>query len=65
MISPIDSPVDKVDYYEIYANIDILATQALFVMKFTPYTLKICKLLSCLKIFKSYSNTEKSVSISQ
>ena len=30
--------MDKVDYYKIYANIDILATQALFVMKFSPYT---------------------------
>ena len=41
MISPIDSRVDKVDYYEVCANIDILATQALFVMEFSPYTVKV------------------------
>ena len=41
MISPIDSSVDKVDYYVVCANIDILAMQALFVMEFAPYTDKI------------------------
>ena len=41
MISPIDSRVDKVDYYKVYANIEILATQALFVVEFSPYTVKI------------------------
>ena len=41
MISPIDSSVDKVDYYEVCANIDILATQALFVMEFSSYTVKV------------------------
>ena len=41
MISPMDSLVDKVDYYEVCANIDILAMQALFVMEFLPYTVKI------------------------
>ena len=34
MISPIDLRVDKVDYNAVCANIDILATQALFVMEF-------------------------------
>ena len=57
-ISPIDSPVDKVDCYEIYANIDILATQVLLVMKFLPHTLKITHTIMCKIIFKSYSNTE-------
>ena len=41
MISPIDPHVDKVDYYVVCANIDILSTQALFVMKFLPYAVKI------------------------
>ena len=40
MISLIDSRVDKVDYYEICANIDIVATQALFVMEFLPCTVR-------------------------
>ena len=39
-ISPIDSLVGKVDYYEVCANIDIWATQALFAMKFSLYTVK-------------------------
>ena len=30
--------MDKVEYYEICANINILAMQALFVMKFSPYS---------------------------
>ena len=51
MISPIDSPVDNVDYYEIYANIDIVAMQALFVVKFSPYTLKIMQITIMLKLF--------------
>ena len=38
MISPKDSLVDKMDYYDVCANIDILATQALFAMKFSPYS---------------------------
>ena len=51
--------MDKVDYYEIYANIDILVTQALFVVKFSPYTLKIMQITIMFKLFlKSYSNTE-------
>ena len=33
--------MDKVDFSKIYANIDILATQALFLMKISPYTLKV------------------------
>ena len=36
--------MDKVDFSEIYANIDIFAMQALFVMKFSPHTLKITQL---------------------
>ena len=48
MISPIDSPVDKVDYYEIYANIDILVTQAL---KYLPHTLKITQNTIMFKVF--------------
>ena len=48
MISPIDPP-DKVDYYEIYANIDILATQALFAMKRSPCTLKITQIAVMFK----------------
>ena len=47
--------MDKVDYYEIYANIDIdiLTTQALFVMKFLPYTLKITQITIMFKIFSN------------
>ena len=41
MINPIDSRVDKVDYYEVCANIDFLTTQALFVIEFLPYADKI------------------------
>ena len=44
MISPIDSHMDKVDYNVVCANIDILATQALFVMEFSPYTNKITQI---------------------
>ena len=52
MISPIDSPLpDKMDNYEIYANIDILATQAMFVMKVSPYTLKITQTTILLELF--------------
>ena len=61
MISPIDSPVDKVDYYEIYANIDILATQALFVMKFSPYTLKITQITIMLKLFSNLIPIQKNL----
>ena len=50
---PYNFPVDKVDFSEIYANVDISATQALFVMKFSPYTLKIKQI--AIK-FKSFSN---------
>ena len=53
MISPVDSPMDKVDYYEIYANINILATQALLVMKFSPYTLKIMQIAVMFKLFSN------------
>ena len=41
MIIPIDPRVDKVEYDVVWANINILATQALFVMEFSPYTVKI------------------------
>ena len=37
MIIPIDSRVDKVDYYVVCANIDVLAAQGMFVMEFSPY----------------------------
>ena len=38
MISPMDSLVDKVDFYVICANVDIIATQALFLMELLPYS---------------------------
>ena len=39
MISPIDPLVDKVDYYVVCANIDILAMQSLTAfMEFSSYT---------------------------
>ena len=49
MMSPIDSARGKSGFFfDIYANIDILATKALFVMKFSPYTLKIThKTIAC------------------
>ena len=53
MISPVDSPMDKVDYYEIYANINILATQALLVMKFSPNTLKIMQIAVMFELFSN------------
>ena len=40
MISPTDFRVDKVNYYKVSTNMNILATQALFVMEFSPYTVK-------------------------
>ena len=46
-------PVDKVDFYEIYANIDILATQVLFLINFLPYTLKITQITIMLKLFSN------------
>ena len=60
MIGPIDSRVNKLNYHKACANIDILATQALFVMEFFKI---ICshdkrKLLSFLNYFKSHSITE-------
>ena len=59
-------PVDKVDFFEIYSNyINILAMQALFVMKFSPYTLKITQITIMFKLFSNHSNTEKSASKSQ
>ena len=45
--------MDKVDYYETYANIDILATQALFVMQFSPYSLKITQITIMFKLFSN------------
>ena len=53
MISPIDSPRGQSGFSEIYTNIDILATQTLFVKKFSPYTLKIVQITI---MFKSFSN---------
>ena len=50
----------KVNYYEVYANIDILATQALFVMEFTPHSQDNINYDPFGIIFKSHSNTEKS-----
>ena len=59
MISPIDSPVDKVDYYKIYANVDILVMQALFVMKFSQYTLKIMQITIMFKLFSNLIPIQK------
>ena len=53
MISPIDSLVDKVDYYEVCANIDILATQTLFVMEFYPYKVKITLITLIFELFSN------------
>ena len=52
MISPMDQPVNKVDYYIVCANISILATQSLFVMEFSPYTVKITNYNPLLIIWK-------------
>ena len=47
--------MDKEDYYEIYANIDILATQeALFVMEVFPYTLKVTKITIVVELFSNF-----------
>ena len=43
--------MDKVDY----ANIDILATQAVFVMKFVSYTLKIMQITIMFKGWKLHA----------
>ena len=51
MISPMDSLVDKVDYYKFYANIDILVTRALFVMEFFTYTVKITWITIIFELF--------------
>ena len=53
MISPMVLPVDKVKYYVICTNIRILATQGLFVMKFSPYT---DKKRYIMILFKSFPN---------
>ena len=45
--------MDKVDFYKFYANIDILATQALFVMKFSPYALKMTPITIIFKLFSN------------
>ena len=45
--------VDKVNYYEINANINILITQARFVMEFSPYTLKITQITILFEIFSN------------
>ena len=50
MVSPIDPRVDKVDYYEMCANIDILSTQALFE---TIYSQDIIDNYEFCNIFKS------------
>ena len=44
--------MDKADFSEIYANIDILPTQALFVMN-SPYTPKIMQIATMLKLFSN------------
>ena len=41
------------DFSKIYANIDILAMQALFVMNFSPYTLKIMQITIMFKLFSN------------
>ena len=46
--------MDKVDFSEIYANIDILATQAMFAMKFSSYTLKITQITIVFKLLSNF-----------
>ena len=53
MFSPIDPRLDKVDYYEVCAGIDILAKQELFVMEFSPYTVKITQITMILELFSN------------
>ena len=53
MISPIDSLRGQSGFSEIYANIDILAAQPLFVMKFSPFTLKITQIAIMFKLFSN------------
>ena len=66
MISHIDSTVDKVDYYVVRENGDILATQALFVIEFSPYTVQITSINIITELpLKSYSKKEKSASESK
>ena len=51
MISPIDSPHGQSGFSESYANIDVLATQVLFVMKISPYALKITQITIMFRLF--------------
>ena len=53
MISPIDSPRGQSGFFRDLCNISILATLALFVVKFSPYTLKIMQITI---VFKLLSN---------
>ena len=48
-----DLPVDKVDYYMVCANIGILATQSLFVMEVSPYTVKITSITILYELFEN------------
>ena len=64
MVSPIDSSVGKVDYYEIYANIDINPNTVCDGI-FTIYTQDNANYYRVWIILKSQSNTEKSASKSQ
>ena len=61
MTSPIALPVDKVDFSDIYTNIDILTTQALFVMKFLPYTLKITQITIRFNFFSNLNPLRKNL----
>ena len=53
--------VDKVNYYFIYANISILVTEALFVMKFSPYTEKITEIMILVELFSNLIPTRKNL----
>ena len=52
MASLTDSPCGQSGLYKIYANVNILATQALFVMKFSPYSLKITQITIILNYYQ-------------
>ena len=53
MISPMGLPVDKVNYHIVCKNIHILATRALFVMKFSPYTDKVTYIMISFELFSN------------
>ena len=53
--------MDKVDFYEICANTDILATQSLFVMEFSPYILKIAYITINYELFSNLNSIRKNL----